>query len=261
MKKLILFSMIAFMFSNVSTAQTAEEIVNNYLENIGGKENLLKIKAIHVKAKSNAQGTEIPIDIYMTSEGKQYIQFELQGKKMVQIAFDGDTAWHTNFMSMKNEKMNNEATENMKRNTKAEFITPFLNYKENGFKIELIGKEEVEGTETFKIKLTEHPVMKDGKEVSKEVYFYFDTENFVPIVAEEEIKEGQYKGMKVQQVFSDYQEVDGIYFPYSTMTKFNGMSGQEIKLESVKINPEVDNAMFQYKNTETVTPAKPKDKK
>jgi len=261
MKKLILFNLLLFIFSGLASAQTADEIIDNYLETIGGKEKLSKVKAIHIKAKSNAQGMEIPVDIYMTDDGKQYITFELQGKKMVQLAFDGTTAWHTNFMNMKNEKHNSEVTENLKRNSAGEFPNPFLNYKDKGFKVELIGKEEIEGTEAFKIKLTEHPVLKDGKEVSKESYYYFDTENFVPIVAEEEIKEGQFKGAKVQQVFSDYQEVDGIYFPFSTMTKFNGMTGQGVKIDSIEINPQIDNNMFVFKENSTEAPAKETQKK
>ena len=249
MKKLILFSLFSLLSLNFSFAQTADEIVENYLKNIGGKEKLSQVKAIHIKAVTKTQGIEIPVDIYMTADGKQYIEFELQGKKMVQQAFDGKTAWHTDMLSMKNEKLDNETTENLKRNSKDEFPNPLLNYKEKGFKIELIGKEEVEGTEAFKIKITEHPVLMQGKEVSKEAYFYFDSENFVPIIAEEEVKQGQFKGAKIQQVFSDYQEVDGIYFPFSTMTKFNGMTGTEIKLKSIKINPEIDEKMFEFNNS------------
>ena len=255
MKKFILFNLFLFIFSGLATAQTADEIIDNYLQNIGGKDKLSKIKALHIKAKTNAQGMEIPVDIYMTSDGKQYIQFELQGKKMVQLAFDGKTAWHTNFMNMQNEKYDNETTENLKRNSKGEFPNPFLNYKDKGYKVELIGKDEIEGTETFKIKLTEHPVLSEGKEVNKESYYYFDAENFVPLVAEEEVKSGQMKGAKIQQVFSDFQEVDGLYFPFSTMTKFNGMPGQEIKIVSVEINPEIDQDMFTFKETATGTTA------
>ncbi len=254
MKKLIFFSLFSLLSFHFSFAQTADEIVENYLKTIGGKEKLSKIKAIHIKAKTITQGMEIPVNMFMTADGKQYMEFELQGKKLVQQAFDGKTAWHTNMMNMKNEKFDNETTENFKRNSKDEFPNPFLNYKEKGFKIELIGKEEVEGTETYKIKLTEHPLLVEGKEVSKETYYYFDTENFIPVVVEEEIKKGQFKGAKIQQIYSDYQEVDGIYFPFNTATKFNGMIGSEVKIESMEINPQIDEKMFVFKENKTEAP-------
>jgi len=237
---------LSIFFINFLSAQTADEIIDNYLENLGGKEKLAKIKAIKIQAKAMQQGMEIPVEIIMTADGKQYITAEIQGKKLVQMAFDGETAWHTNFMNMEPEKSDSETAENMKKNSKDEFPNPFLNYKEKGFKAEYLGKEEVEGTETYKVKLTEHPVTMDGQEVQKEVYYYFDTENYVPIIAEEEIKKGQFKGTKIQQVFSDYQEVDGIYFPFSTAQKFNGMTGSEVKVVKIEINPEIDENIFRF---------------
>ncbi len=246
MKKIFVLLFVSILFSFNSNAQTADEIVNNYLENIGGKEKLAKLEGIHMLAKAQAQGMDIPVDIYMFKDGKQLVKFELQGKKMVQLAFDGTTAWGTNFMSGKAEKKDSEDIKNLIRTAKNSFPNPFLNYKEKGHKIELIGKEEVEGTETYKIKLTELPVLADGKEVSNESYYYFDTENFIPVMVEQEIKSGQAKGAKTQEVFSDFQEVDGLYFPFSTINKFNGQTGQEIKIEKIELNPEVDMNMFKF---------------
>ncbi len=247
MKKNLLLSIVTLLIAGIVSAQTADEIINKYLENIGGKDKLENINAIHIQASTKAQGVEIPIEIYMTKEGKQLIATEIQGKKIVQIGFDGTTAWHTNFMNMKNEKMDQESNENLKRNSAGEFISPFLNYKEKGYKVEYMGKEEVEGTETYKIKLTQKPEIKDGKEVKNESYYYFDTENYVPVMVESVIDEGPMKGAKIQEIFSDYQEVDGVYFPFSMMTKFNGQSGQEVKVSKIEINPDIDNSIFEFK--------------
>jgi len=268
-KNLNIMKKILFVFSiffiNFLSAQTADEIIDKYLKNIGGKEKLSQIKTLKIQAKAMQQGMEIPIEIIMTADGKQYISAEIQGKKIVQLAFDGETAWHTNFMNMEPEKSDSETAQNLKKNLKGEFPIPFLNYKDKGYKVEFIGKEEVEGAETYKIKLTEHPVTMDGKEVPKEVYYYFDTENYVPIVAEEEIKKGQFKGAKVQQVFSDFQEVDGIYFPFSTAQKFNGMTGSEVKVVKIEINPQIDENIFKFvpasKTTESKTDEKTGDTK
>lgn len=249
MNKNLFLSLITLFITGMMSAQTADEIVNKYLENIGGKDKLEAIKSLHIQASTKAQGMDLPIEFYMTKDGKQLITAEIQGKKFVQVAFDGNTAWHTNFMNMKNEKMDNEATENLKRNSAGEFITPFLNYKGKGYKVEFLGKEEIEGTETYKIKLTQKPELKDGKEVPNESFYYFDTENYVPVVVETIITDGPMKGAKFQQIFSDYQEVDGVYFPFSTMNKFNGQTGQEVKLTKIEINPEIDNSIFEFKET------------
>ena len=249
MRKKLLLSIITLFITGFVSAQTADEIINQYFENIGGKDKLESIKSLHIQASTKAQGMDLPIEIYMTKDGKQLISTDLQGKKIVQVGFDGKTAWHTNFMNMKNEKFDKETTENMKKNAGGDFVSPFLNYKDKGYKVEYLGKEEVEGTETYKIKLTQKPEMKDGKEVSKESFYYFDTENYVPVVVETIIKEGPMQGAKFQQIFSDYQEVDGVYFPFSMMNKFNGQPGQEVKISKIEINPEIDNSIFEFKES------------
>ncbi len=249
MKKRLILSIITLFITGIVSAQTADEIINKYLENIGGKDKLESVKVIHIQASTKAQGMDIPVDIYMTKDGKKLVSTEIQGKKIVQMAFDGTTAWHTNFMNMKNEKMDKETAENLKRNAAGDFISPFLNYKKKGYKVEYLGKEEVEGVETYKIKLTQKPELKDGKEIPNESFYYFDTENYVPVVVESVINDGPMKGAKIQEILSDYQEVDGVYFPFSMMTKFNGQAGQEVKFNKIEINPEIDNSIFEFKET------------
>jgi len=260
MKKLLTLLLIGFMSIQSGFAQTADEIVNHYLENIGGVEKLSQLKGLYMKAKAQQQGMDIPIEIYSFKDGKQKVNAVFQGQNFVQLAFDGNTAWHTNFMNMSPEKMDAEATENMKRSSKDNFPNPFLNYKKKGFKIELIGSEEIEGTDTFKIKLTQKPVLADGKEVPNEVYYYFDKENFVPVAVESEVKSGQAKGAIIKQIFSDYQEVDGLYFPFSTTYEYNGQKGQSMVIEKVTLNPKEDDKMFVMPET-TKKPATDADKK
>ena len=233
---------IAFLLTAIApvSAQTADEIIGKYLENTGGKTAWEKLQGIKMTATASAQGMEIPVEIYQTKDGKQLVKINFQGQDITQIAFDGETMWTTNFMTMQPEKSDAETTENMKKQIQ-DFPTPFINYKEKGFTVELMGKETKEGTETFKVKLTQSPVMVDGIEEPNVSYYYFDTENFVPIVSESEIKQGPMKGQMNVSTMSDYQEVNGLYFPFALT-----MSGQAIKLKEVVLNPEIDNAMFAF---------------
>jgi hypothetical protein len=175
------------------------------------------------------------------------VQFEVQGKVLTQ-AFDGEVAWGHNFMTMEAEKSDAEATENMKRESR-DFPDPFLNYKDKGYAIELMGKETVEGVDCFKIKLTKKPQLVDGQEVDNLSYFFFDTENFVPIVVETEIKTGQMKGNVSRGTFSDYDEVEGLYFPFSITEGIKDKGAQTINFTSFELNPEIDDAIFKFPET------------
>ncbi len=234
--------LVAFVLAISSSfyGQTADEIINNYFENTGGKENWEKLKGIEMIGVMKMQNMEIPFEQLATKDGKQVVTIEIQGNKMVWSAFDGETSWQRNQMTMEAEKSDNEATENIKKQTK-DFPDPLLNYKEKGYTVELIGKETIDGTETFKIKLTKDPILINGESKPNISHYYFDTENFVPIIIESEINEGPMKGQTVKSSVSDYQEVNGVYFPFTISNQFQTMGFKEIKL-----NPEVDTTVFAF---------------
>jgi len=258
MKKIkILIAVIVVGFSLQATAQTVDKILSTYYENIGGLENLKKLEGIRMSAKINQQGMEIPMVITQLKDGKQMTVITFQGKKIKQGVFDGTTLWGTNFMSMKAEKSPKEATDNMKLNMN-DFPDPFINYKKKGYTVTLLGKETIDGTEAFKIKLVKEPVTIDGKKEDDISYYFFDAENFVPIDVQTEIKSGPMKGQTSEIKMSDYQEVNGIYFPFSLSQGLKGKPGQTINLDKIEVNPKVDMAAFQFpKDTAT----KQEDKK
>jgi len=237
-----LFALTVILFTSLTTsAQTADEIINKYFQNIGGKEKLAKLNGCKMNMTSNYNGMEIPIEVFNDKAGKMYVKINFQGKEITQLAFDGKTGWSTNFMTMKAEKLDSETTENLLAQIK-DFPDPFFNYKEKGFKVELLGKETKEGTECFKIKLTKTPITVAGKKEENVVFYYFDTENYVPIMTETEIKEGPTKGQMASSTMGDYQEVDGLFFPFTI-----NQGGQDMIVKSIVINPTIDAKVFEMK--------------
>lgn len=237
--KTLILAMLLIAITPTS-AQTADEIINNYFENTGGADAWNKLDGIKMEAQADAQGMVIPVEIFQTKDGKQLISIDLQGQKITQVSFDGETMWTTNFMTMAAEKSDQETTDNMKKQMK-DFPSPFLNYKGKGYTVEKLEDETVEGTDTFKIQLTQDPIMVDGVETANITYFYFDKENFVPIVSETQIQQGPMKGQMSKTTLSDYEEVEGLYFPFSM-----NMGGQVITIKKIVLNPEIEMAMFAF---------------
>jgi outer membrane lipoprotein-sorting protein len=141
--------------------------------------------------------------------------------------------------------VSSETTENLLSQIN-DFPDPFYNYKDNGFKVELLGKETKEGTECFKIKLTKTPITVAGKKEDNVVFYYFDTENFVPIMTEAEVKEGPAKGQMSTSTMGDYQEVDGVYFPFSMTQRLKDGQGQTIEFEKVVLNGKFEDKIFVF---------------
>ncbi len=249
MKKSLILSTLVMLFAMVAQAQTAEEIIEKYLKAIGGKEKIAALKSVKMTGKGKQGPMEFPLVAIQAEGGKQKNSVTFQGKEIVQPAFDGNTGWSTNFMTMKAEKMETEDAENKKREG-ADFPETFLDYAKKGYKIALEGKEKVEGTECFKVKLTKKTMLIDGKEEENVVYYFFDTENFVPLVSQTTGKKGQEKGVKFETVYSDYQEVNGLYFPFSISQKANGEVRFTMVIEKVELNVAVDDKIFAFPEAE-----------
>ena len=241
--------LITLVCSYTINAQTVDEIIDNYFENTGGVENWEKIEGVKMNAKVNQGGMEIPIEIVQLKSGKMMTTISLQGQSLKQGVFDGEVLWSTNFMTQKAEKSDEEST-NMVKNEMNQFPDPFLNYKEKGFTAELVGTETVDGSETFKIKLTTTPNIIEGKEVPSISYYFFDSENFVPIQVQKEIQVGPGKGMVSEIKMSDYQEAGGIYMPFSMTQGIKGQPGAPINMDKIEINPTVDDSEFTFPESE-----------
>lgn len=242
-KTLLAICLLAVMIP--SQAQTVDEILANYWENTGGLDNFKNLEGIKMKAKVTQQGMEIPLEIIQLKDGRQMTIIFFQGQEIKQGVYDGEILWSTNFMNMKAEKSDAETTENFKLNTN-DFPDSFMDYKEKGYTAELVGTETFDGTETFKIKLVKEPVTIDGNQEEDISFYYFETENFVPIAMQSEVKFGQMRGMTQEVTMSDYQEVDGLYFPFSMTQGVKGGESQPLVIESIELNPEVSDDAFAF---------------
>ena len=237
--------LIAVLIAVPVQAQSVDEILNNYFENTGGLEQWKSLEGIKMMAKVNQGGMEIPLEIVQLKDGRQMTTITFQGKEFKQGVFDGEVLWGHNFMSMKAEKSDAEATANFKLNTN-DFPDSFIDYKEKGYTIEFMGTEEIEGTETYKLKLIKEPLTIDGNEEQDVSFYFFATENFVPLAVQTEIKSGQAKGMTQEITFSDYQEVDGLYLAFSMTTGLKGGPSNPMSFDSIELNPTVEDTSFAF---------------
>ncbi|MFK7952554.1 MAG: outer membrane lipoprotein-sorting protein [Ekhidna sp.] len=252
MKKInLLFTILSFVIMTSINAQdaTVDEIIDGYFENTGGKENWENLKGIKMIAKVNQQGMEIPLEIVQMTDGRQYTKISLQGNSFYQGVFDGETMWGTNFQALKAEKADDETTANAKLDMN-DFPDSFLGYKEKGYTVELMGVEDVDGADAYKVKLTKEPKTLEGKEVEDVSFYFFEVESFVQLAVESEIKSGPMAGKISRSTMSDYQEVDGLYFPFSLTQGIKGDPSQPLVIESIEANPEVDDSVFAFPSGE-----------
>ena len=167
------------------------------------------------------------------------------GKSFIQ-AFDGTTAWMVNpFMGSPDpQKSNDEDTQQAKDDS--DFIDGSLvDYKTKGNTVELMGKEDVEGTAAYKLKIT--------KKSGSIEYEFLDAQTFLQLRSSGKRKQGGQEA-EYESTPSNYKPVNGVMMPYSLSQKVNGSPMMDLTIEKFEVNTTIDDAIFQL-------PEKPKEEK
>jgi hypothetical protein len=231
---------ILFSLSFLPTqAQSVDEVINKYIDAMGGREKLNSIKTLYMEGVAVMQnGSEINTKIWRAD--KQLVRSETSfGMGSMTSIITKDAGWFSNprnggkFEPMPAERLKTAQSE-------LDIAGPYLDYAAKGEKAEMLGKEDVNGVSCFKVKLT----MPDGREQTD----YFDANTFYLV---RDVRKAPAGGMRpgAQQQppqgngeltidYSDYKKTpDGFVFPYS-ITRV-GMGGT-MTYEKIEVNKPVD---------------------
>ncbi|MBL7830746.1 MAG: hypothetical protein JNK41_06950 [Saprospiraceae bacterium] len=234
MKKIFFAILTVFVsYQTVLTAQTADEIVQKHLAAIGGVDKLNSIKSMKMVGSIEIQpGMTAPITMQVINNRALRMDLSIMGMTMNQVVYDNSGWAVVPFNGNPNpEPLTQDQVKEMKKQT--DLSGDLLNYKDKGSKIELIGSEDVEGTDTHKVKITE----KDGTIG----YKFFDKTNFY-LIKETKILKLEDKETEVSILYSNFKKTEtGFVFAYSMN---NEMAGGPITWESFEVNPTIDEAIF-----------------
>ena len=228
----------------VAQDMTLDEVLAKHYEALGGVDNLKTVNSAVFKGNMTmGQGMEAPFTMTFLRPMMARLEFTMQGMTGVQ-AYDGEVAWMVMPFLGKNdpEEMADDQAKNMKE--QADFDGPLVDWKDKGHQVELVGMEETEGTEAYKLKVD----LANG-DVR---YHFLDSEYFISIKQEGKT-EVQGNEVEFETILSDYKEVKGLMFPHSIESKPKGApSGQVITIDTIELDGEVSSDLFAM--PEVVTP-------
>jgi outer membrane lipoprotein-sorting protein len=236
-RKTFAWLLVAGLAGAAVQAQTADEIINKHLEARGGKDKIKAVQSARMTGKMvmTGQGIEAPITMELSRPNKMRMEFTIQGMTGIQ-AYDGKSGWSVMPFMGKTEPEAMSDEDMRQAEDQADMDGMLVDYKEKGHQVELIGKEDVEGTPAYKLKVTK----KNGDVVN----VYIDAESYMDIKESGKVK-ARGQEIESQTTFGDFKKVDGLIFPYSIEQKPQGApAGMVIAISKIEVNPTVDASRF-----------------
>lgn len=211
---------------------TTDEVFENYVKALGGKEACLKLNSRTVKGTFQIETMNMSgsIESFAKAPNKNATTISIEGFGTINSVFDGSNGWSNDPFNGFREL---SGTELAATKREADFYS-MLNYKKNFSKIEMKGIEKVGSSEAYVIEVT-------PAEGAPEK-FYFDVKSALLIRHDSERESPQGK-LASERYFEEYKPIDGVNFPH-TLKQVTPMFSLTIKFTEVKNNGEIDETKF-----------------
>ena len=219
-----------------ASAQTADDLIAKNIQAHGGMDKIKSVNTMRFTGKIIVgPGIEAPIVAEFKRPNNMRFEITVQGLSAVQ-AYNGKTGWEINPFNGKKdpEPMGEDDLKDVME--QADFDGPLVDYKQKGNKVEYAGKEPVEGTDAYKLKVT----LKSG-DVR---YLYLDTDSYLEI---REVSKRTIRGTEreIESNLGDYKPEGGVMMAHSIEEGAKGSAEkQKITIEKVEINPPIEDSRF-----------------
>lgn len=220
-------------------AQTVDDVINKYIDALGGKDKVKGIKSIYQEGVTVMQnGNELTIKSWKVQDKLSRNEFQFGMGSAVTIITD-QGGWRSNprnggaFEAIPEDRLKMQQLDMD--------IFPLLDYAAKGHTVELQGKEAVNGVECYKLKLTP----KAGLPVTYYIdpntwYLVRETRTPPPGGGGQGGPGGGGGGGNLNRDFSNYQKTeDGYMVPFTL-----SMGPGSVTLEKVEINKTVDAKLY-----------------
>jgi hypothetical protein len=232
--KFYLTGLLIMIISAGLFSQTVDEIILQHIQAHGGQENWDAIQSMKITGMFTSFSEVNPFTDIKARGGKFYSSHQL-GQHHVFQGSNGDIYWVDDpWFELGFPHIANEAEKHVIKQ-KAEFCTPFLNYRESGFEVELEGMENAEGREAYKLILTRE----DGK---KETW-WLDADSYLEVKSVSQWAD--FAGPAMQEVYyDDFRKVGDVVMPFYIERVFS-IRNRMVEIENVELNIDPDPEIFE----------------
>jgi outer membrane lipoprotein-sorting protein len=214
-----------------------DAILAEYFAAIGGRDKWNAIKSLKYTGKMNSMGKLFQMAIVYKRPDKCRIDFSLGHIYFIQ-SYDGREAWKFNPTTEGSKPQVLEGEDAQSLIETCDFDGPLVDYKSKGIKVELIGKEKVDGREAYNLKVT----FKSGNVDN----YYLDTKTYLPFMVKGTTKQDG-KVVPSTTIIDQYIDTGGVLIPYYFKFDAEGGEGSEIiKVSTVELNADLEDSVFTF---------------
>jgi zinc protease len=207
---------------------TVKKILENYVLNVGGKDNYDKVTDLSINAEASMQGMVLKVNTYFKPD-KFLTEITVNGQAIQKQIYNNGKGKSSGMQGTK-EITGNEL-EKLKLDAE---ILPELKYESLGYKTELKSIVTLDGEDTYSIEITS-----PAGDISTD-YFSVKTGLKVKSVSTEDTPNGK---ITKTTILSDYQKTNDILMPHKISITV-GPQSFDILVKSVNINTGIKDDIF-----------------
>jgi hypothetical protein len=190
----------------------------------------------HVRGEDAPKPVQLPFRMELERPRRSRVEVDFLGQTAVQV-YDGTKGWKLRPFLGRHEVEPFSAEELRVASLQTDLDGPLLDAAAKGSRVELEGKEAVEGRDAFKLKVT--------SKAGQVRQVWVDAETYLDVKVEDGARRLDGKQRIVSTVYRDFRPVDGLMVPRELETAVEGAPGSEkILVEGVTLNPRLADARF-----------------
>ena len=219
-----------------SFGQSVDEIIARNISAHGGIEKIKAVSTVHASGEFRVGSFRADFVQDNKRPNKVREDTTIQGMTATE-AYDGKAGWRISPFEGRKDPDLLSADDSKELIEQADIDGQLVDYKNKDHRAELIGHDSVEGTDCYKIKLT----LSNG-DVR---YYYIDSDSYLELKVETErnIRGTVHYG---ETLYGDYDQVNGIYYPFSIQTGPKGDAANRVTftIDKMQLNAALSDARF-----------------
>jgi CubicO group peptidase (beta-lactamase class C family) len=219
-----------------ANSQTAPEIIQKYLDFLGGQKLLKAIRSRIDEGTYNYGGIEFPFISYAKAPDFYKYTVSFKGKYFTQ-AFDGDEGWKIDVFKNEKEKtiLHGRPARAMANEADVHLETPFINYRKKGYRATVVGVDTIDKHCCYRISL---------QNATDTAMYDFDQSTGGLLKKTAISKNAELNSAILDTYYTDYTEVQGINIPFKIVHTIKDQVVLTVTVKKCDLNQSIPDDIF-----------------